>query len=437
MFSHINRGSVTAFFGVSALTFLAKMAIVLKELVIADRYGRRDEVDAFLIAFLVPSFIISILGNAMTTAFIPVFVQVREKEGKEAAQGLLAGMSFMVICTMAIVALLVFLSGPLFLPLIGSGFNESKLALSRHMLYWLIPYLLLSGLLSLWYAVLNAQENFAGVVLPPAITPLLMVALLLLAPSAGIYSLVYGSSGGVLLEMLVAGYLLGKAGISLRPRLQAISGSLRQVVRQFLPSVMGALLMSSTVVVDQAMAAMLGPGSVAAISYGNKIIGFVLTIVSTTLTILLTPFFSKKMAGVNGRDALKPLGQFLLSVFVMACGVSLLIQLFSVPLAKLVFYRGALSLRDIGLIAGIQSLLAWQIPFYICAVILVKFIASLRLNWIQMVVAGCNVVVNVVMNYWLMQRMGVKGIALSTTIVHMVSLLLLVLLVHLSVKRKG
>ncbi len=437
MFSHINRGSVTTFFGVSALTLLAKMAIVVKELVIADRFGRRDEVDAFLIAFLVPSFIVSILGNAMTTAFIPVYVQVREKEGKEAAQGLLAGMSFLTICAVAGIALLIFLSAPLFLPLIASGFNETKLALTRHMLYWLAPYLVLCGPLSLWYAVLNAQENFAGVVLPPVLTPLLMVVLMLLAPSAGIYSLVYGCLGGTLLEMLVAGGLLRKAGISLRPRLRVIAGPLRRVTGQFLPAAIGALLMSSTLVVDQAMAAMLDPGSVAAISYGNKVTGFALTILATAFTILLTPFFSKKMTGANGKDALKPLGQFLLTVFMITSLLPLLIQIFSVPLVKLIFYRGAFSLADTGLIAGVQSLLAWQIPFYICGVILVKFIASLQLNWIQAVVAGCNVVINVVLNYWLMRRMGVRGIALSTSIVHMVSLLLLGLLVYFSVKGPG
>jgi putative peptidoglycan lipid II flippase len=437
VFSHISRGSVATFFGVSALTFLAKMGIVAKELVVAGRYGRRDEVDAFLIAFLVPSFIVSILGNAMTTAFLPVYVQVREKEGKEAAQGLLAGMSFLTICALGVTALLLLLSAPLFLPLIASGFNEQKLIFTRHMLYWLTPYLVMSGLLSVWYAVINSQENFVGVVLPPVLTPLLMIALLLLVPSAGIYALVYGSLGGALLEMLVTGSLLWRAGISLRPRLRAISRSLRRVAGQFLPALMGALLMNSTLLVDQAMAAKLDPGSVAAISYGNKVIGFVLTILATTFSILLTPFFSKKMIGTNGRDALKPLGQFLSGVFAIACVLPLLIQIFSFPLAKLIFYRGAFSLTDVKLIAGIQSLLAWQIPFYLCGVILVKFIASLQLNWIQAVVAGCNVVVNVVMNYWLMQRMGVKGIALSTSIVHMCSLLLLGLLVVVAIKGPG
>ena len=431
----VNGGAFRAFLGVSALTFLAKMMIVAKELVVAARYGRRDELDAFLIAFLVPSFIVSIVGNAMTTAVIPAVVRVREKEGKGAARELVAGLSVLTIGVSAAIALLIAAGASFFLPLIASGFSPAKLELTRHLLYVLIPYIFICGILSLWYAVINAEENFAGVVLPPAVTPVLMIVLLLLLPSAGIWSLVAGCLAGPVLELCIAGGILRRAGFSLRPRLRSMSASLWQAAGQFLPSLLGAFLMTSTMVVDQAMAAMLDPGSVAAISYGNKAIGFFLTILSTTFTTLLTPFFSKMMARRSGREVLKPLGQFLLGVGLLAVIFPVLINLTSVWLIKIIFYRGAFTLNDVLLTARVQSMLAWQIPFYICGVILVKFIASMRLNWIQAVTAAINVVVNIGMNYWLMRRMGVAGIALSTSIVHAVSLLSLGVLVYFTVGR--
>jgi putative peptidoglycan lipid II flippase len=50
-------------------------------------------------------------------------------------------------------------------------------------------------------------------------------------------------------------------------------------------------------------------------------------------------------------------------------------------------------------------------------------------------VAGVNLAANIIMNYLLMQRMGINGIALSTTLVHIISLLLLVFFVYFSTKR--
>jgi putative peptidoglycan lipid II flippase len=207
------------------------------------------------------------------------------------------------------------------------------------------------------------------------------------------------------------------------------------VIGQFLPAVAGALLMSSTLIVDQAMAAMLSPGSVAALSYGNKVIGFVLTLLATTLTTVLTPFFSKKMAGGNSAEIYSPLRRSIIWVFSLSFVLPIVITLWSEPIVKLVFYRGMFTLEDVRLVAGIQSFLAWQIPFYICGVILMKFIASVQLNWIQPVVAGVNLAANIIMNYLLMQRMGINGIALSTTLVHIISLLLLVFFVYFSTKR--
>ena len=51
--------------------------------------------------------------------------------------------------------------------------------------------------------------------------------------------------------------------------------------------VVGALLMGSTPVIDQAMAAMLSPGSVSALSYGNKLISGIVAVGASTLSTAL------------------------------------------------------------------------------------------------------------------------------------------------------
>jgi len=424
---------------VSLLTFLAKMAIVCKELVVSSRYGRQDEVDAFLIAFLIPSFIISILGNAMNAAFIPVYVEVREKEGKAAAQRLFTDMNLLTLGASLLIAVLIYLSAPFFLPLIASGFSGPKLELTRHLLLLVTPTLLFSGVFSVWGALANAQEKYALVVLTPILTPLLIILLLFLTPSRGIYSLADGSLLGSFLELLVVGLFLRARGVlhglgdGLRSNLRSVA--VKKVLSQFLPASAGALLMISTLLVDQAMAATLPAGSVAALSYGNKVIGFLLTIISTTLATVLLPFFSKQLSGGAGSEFSRRLRKSVLLVFCSAFVFPLLLTAFSETIVRWIFYRGAFTEMDVKLVAGVQSWLSWQIPFYICGVILVKFIASIQRNWITALVCCCNLAANIVLNLLLMRRMGVNGIALSTSLVHVLSLLLLVGFVYFSGKR--
>ncbi len=210
--------------------------------------------------------------------------------------------------------------------------------------------------------------------------------------------------------------------------------------------------MGSTLIVDQSMAAMLPAGSVAALSYGNKAIGFLLALLTTALVTFLTPYFSKRRgdagersrervgAGITGRRvAGSEEGRGLYGLLgvagVLGAVCAAAIILFSEPLVRLVFYRGVFTLGDVRLVAGVQVQLAWQIPFYICAVILTRYIAAMRWNRIIFIVAACNVVTNILLNIILMRTMGVRGIALSTSIVHALSLLLLLFFVYLSKRR--
>ena len=56
---------------------------------IARYFGRGDLLDAYLMAFLIPAFASDVLA-AITSAFLPVFVEVRESAGGEQARRLYA-----------------------------------------------------------------------------------------------------------------------------------------------------------------------------------------------------------------------------------------------------------------------------------------------------------------------------------------------------------
>jgi putative peptidoglycan lipid II flippase len=408
------------------------MTIVIKELVIAGRYGRRDEVDAFLIAFLVPFFVATLLGNAMSTAAIPVYLRYKAKEGMEAARHFFMGMNGLLLVASAVLALLIRVAAPYFLPAIASAFSGPKTALSYGLLQVMIPYIFLSGIVAFWSAVLNAEERFAVVVLVPMISPLAITACLLFFPLQRISVVAYGTLLGIFGETVVLGVALRRKGFSLWPRWEGWSAPVRAFIRQFLPSVAGGILMGSTLLVDQAMAAMLPAGSVAALSYGNKVIGFLLSILTTTLATLLTPYFSKRLDGTAPDRVWKGLGQLLLVIIPSAVLLSLVVSVFALPLVRVIFYRGVFTSEDVRVVAGVQSWLALQMPFYIGSVVLVRFIAALQKNWIIPYVAVCNVVLNITLNFLLMKRMGVEGIALSTSLVHLFSFVVLLLFIYFS-----
>lgn len=417
----INRKIFGAAVTVGILTALVKVASVVKELVVAWMFGTGDTLDAFLIALLVPSFIINVVAGSFNAALIPTYIQVREQEGTKAAQRLFSGTTVWSLGLLGITTVLIVVTAPVYLPWIAAGFSPKKLDLTFHLLCMIAPTLLLSGTITIWSAVLNAGERFALAALSPIITPAISILFLLGVKSWGIFALAAGLVGGAVVELVLLGAALHRQGISLHPRWYGFDAHLRQVANQYAPTIAGAFLMCSTSLVDQSMAAMLSPGSVAALNYGNRLTAFPITLATTALSTAVIPYFSKMVAcedWTGVRHTLKHYMRLILAVTVPLTGFLIV---FSEPIVQILFQRGSFTARDTHLVAQIQSFFALQIPFYVAGILVVRLISAMRSNQILMWGSGCNLIINIVLNYLFMQWFGISGIALSTSCVYVFS----------------
>ncbi len=71
--------------GWSAVT---KVAGALKVILAARLFGAGDAMDAYLIAFLVPSFFMDMLAGPLDAALIPSLIEMREKRGRASEEAL-------------------------------------------------------------------------------------------------------------------------------------------------------------------------------------------------------------------------------------------------------------------------------------------------------------------------------------------------------------
>ena len=125
-----NRRIFAAFVTVGFVTLLVKLAAAGKELVVAYQFGTSDDLDAFLIAYLVPSLATTVVAGSIVPAFIPTYVEVRERYGPEQANELLGTILFNAIIFFFLVCTVLAVSISHLLPILGSGFGDAKLATS-------------------------------------------------------------------------------------------------------------------------------------------------------------------------------------------------------------------------------------------------------------------------------------------------------------------
>ena len=413
---------------VGFLTGLVKFASVGKELVVAWRFGTGNEIDAFVMAMVVPQFAIYVVSNSLKLALIPVYIKVKKQQGPEAVQQLFSGVIVWAVGLLVTISAIIAIASPWYLPLLASGFDPEKLQLTTRLLWAISPAIVFAGLINIWGGVLNAGERFALAALSPAIMPLTTVIMLVALPDWGIFALVSGFVWGAIFEVLILGISLRQQNISLIPKWSGFDDNLRQVAGQYTAVATGAFLMGSTKLVDQSMAAMLDPGSVAALAYAYRVIILPLSLATIALGTAVVPYFSKTIAQKNWREVQSTFNYYLKMIFLTTIPLTIFLILTSKLIVKLLFERGSFDAEDTLLVSQIQILYALQVPFYIANILVVRLINSLGANRFLAWGSSINLLVNIGGNYAFVQWIGVKGIALSTSCVYLISFVFLYIL---------
>ena len=116
--------------------------------------------------------------------------------------------------------------------------------------------------------------------------------------------------------------------------------------------------MGSTELVDQSMAAMLAPGSVAALNYARKIITVFIVIGATPLGTAALPYFSQMVANQDWRGCRHTLRVYAQSIVLVTVPITLGLVLFSHPLIRILYQRGAFTPADTAVVSRVQALLS-------------------------------------------------------------------------------
>jgi putative peptidoglycan lipid II flippase len=199
----------------------------------------------------------------------------------------------------------------------------------------------------------------------------------------------------------------------------------RKVLGQFVPMVAGAFLFGGTELIDQAMAAMLDPGAVSALSYGHKVVMFILVVAAGALGTAVFPHFSRMVALLEWNAIAHTLRTYAVLILVASIPITLLCYVYSEQLVRIIYERGAFLNADTRRVAAVQAMYCLQTGFYLVNILLVRLISAMKGNRILMFSAFISLPLNVVLNYILMWRMREAGIALSTSIVSAASLVFL------------
>ncbi|NIS86861.1 MAG: hypothetical protein GWN88_18055 [Nitrospinaceae bacterium] len=151
----------------------------LRDAVIAMMFGSSAATDAFFVAFRIPNMQRRILGEgAVTAAFIPVFSQLLNTRGRDAAWDFTAHLFNLLVLSLVGLTAALMLFAPGVITVFAPGFigQPEKFALTVKLTRWMAPYLIFIGLAAFCMGILNTFKVFALPAAAPVLLNLCMIS---------------------------------------------------------------------------------------------------------------------------------------------------------------------------------------------------------------------------------------------------------------------
>lgn len=404
---------------IAGLTLLFSAFSLLREQATAYRFGAAAESEAFVIGNALPAFFISTVSGILSPAFMPLLIEVRQREGRASAERLLAASASTAVIAGLVMGALLAATARWSLPILAAGFDAERLRLSQGLLYILVPSVAVSSLSYLWTAVLNADEAYAVGAFAPSLQPVgAIVGLFAVPGSDGVTGMAIGMTAGAAAQTLLLGWAVRRAGWPIALAAPWSSNRIAEFRQHYGTLFIGALLMGATTLVNQGLATRVSVGAAAYLNFANVAVLFVIGMGARTVGQLVLPRFSAEAAAGQWQALLGQGRRALALVWWTSIPVMLLLMLAAGPVTAILFERGAFTAADSRVVVSVTRALALQIPWYLANIVAVRLLSAVQLNRAILVVAGGNLVLTVVMNTWLYSAFGLVGIAVGTALVY-------------------
>lgn len=397
------------------MLLLSKILGLLRDVLLAYRFGTSYINDAYTVAIAVSNILFAIFVSGFSESYIPFFVRL--KAGREKNVFFSNIISVLVIISF-LVAIFCCLNSDFIVKILAPGFYGKTAALAGSyisIIVWAFPFYAAFSILS---AHLQIQEKFSTVNFCNFIVVNIMVILSILASSVTHNLMLV--IGYVIAEMvsfiILLIYFIKVADTCYRPEMKEMAVQFISLIKLAIPVGLSFMMNQLNAITDQFFSSMLGNGTISSLSYANKIQSLFLALTTVVFMKVCFPRITFNFAKSNKKDGLYYVEKgYLMGIF-LTVPFSFIIVLFSKPIVLILFERGAFNSEATNIISGCLKFYALGIPFYAFSEIQSRTLTAAMKQKYILKNTIVVVVFNIILDYILMQFMGINGLALATSL---------------------
>ncbi len=315
---------------------------LVRDMLMAGFFGTSLPMSAFVIAFTIPNLFRRLFGEgALSAAFVPVFIEARQKEGEERAWLLARKVISLVGLFLAAVVLAGIIGITLALKRPDLG---GQLALTLALLRIMLPYAVFICLAALAMAILNSYHHFALPAFAPCLLNVIWIlAVLLICPWFGpnpesqIFAVAWAVFAAGLAQLGVQIPKLRSYGFRFGWALDLKDRYVRRVFGLMGPASLGMAITQINVLLDRLMAGWIAVWAPAALFFSERLIYFPQGIFATALSTVLLPVFSGHAARSDHGQILRTINYSLRNLLYVMIPASIGLLVLARPIVQMIF----------------------------------------------------------------------------------------------------
>ncbi|MBO3443033.1 murein biosynthesis integral membrane protein MurJ [Clostridium sp. CCUG 7971] len=413
-------------------TMISKMLGFFREVALAGFYGTGTYSDVFVLTLNIPGLIIAVVGSAIATIYVPIYIDTREKLGEEEALKFTNNMLNIVAVLSIVIAILGLLFTEEFISVFAGGFEGEKFTLAVNFTKIMIVGVIFLSISKILSTFLQVNESFTVPSLIGIPYNIFIISAIAISTKTNPIVMAIGALLGMASQMLFQLPFAIKRGYKYKSYLNIKDKNIKNAMILMLPMLIGVAIGQINTTVDKALASGLGDGPLSALNYASKLNDFVMALFVTSIVTVIYPKLAKMTSSENKDNFISTIVKSSNFIVLLVLPITVGAIVLAEPIVRILFQRKAfdaestymtytaLRFYSLGLVAmGVRD-------------ILTRVFYSLSDTKTPMINGSIALVINIILNLILIKPLGYIGIAISTSIASIITIILL----FISLKKK-
>ena len=416
---------------IGGLTLVSRIFGFARDMLLARVLGAGLAADAWQLAFTLPNpFRRLFAEGAFSVAFVPMYTRRLHDEdggGQEAADHFASDVLSVFVWVLLGFSALCMIAMPGIVWLLAREYQNvpGKFELAVWLSRVTFPYLALVSLVAMLSGVLNARSKFA----PGAFVPVLLNIVMIGGIVTGWYlrgdsddDLVVAWALAISLTLAGAAQLAymwwasRRAGVHLKIKVPAFTPEVKRLMMLMLPATFGAGIYQISQLVDTFFATSLPQGSLTLLKLADRLNQMPLGVFGIALGTAILPMLARHIQSGNKSEAQRLQANAVEVAMLLCLPCAVALSICAEAFTAGIFQGGKMTPEDTAIMGNIVIALVCGLPAYVLVKVFQPAFFSREDTRTPVFIAAGALIINIALNFYVVPRYGIVGLATATAI---------------------